>query len=243
VWIVQIHRPDRLAALRAQPRLLFVSDVDSTFIGQEVIELLAAHAGKQDEVAAVTAAAMRGELDFAASLHQRVATLAGLPVSVFDQVRDDRSGSPPAPAPWSRRCAIWASRSAWSAAASSRSSVRWRRRTGIEHVRANALEVVDGHLTGRVQGQVVDRAVKAETLQHFAAAEGLPLSRTVAIGDGANDLDMLAVAGLGIAFNAKPVVAAAADVALPGPRLDDLIAVIAADSSGATAESSQAQLR
>ena len=165
---------------------------------------------------------MRGELDFAASLHQRVATLAGLPVSVFDQVRDDIRLTPGA------RTLVATLRDLGFAiglvsggfievvgplAAS----------LGIEHVRANALEVVDGHLTGRVQGQVVDRAVKAETLQHFAAAEGLPLSRTVAIGDGANDLDMLAVAGLGIAFNAKPAVRASADTALNLPYLDAVL--------------------
>ena len=210
------------AGLARQGRRLVVMDVDSTLIRDEVIELLAAHAGKQDEVAAVTAAAMRGELDFAASLHQRVATLAGLRVSVFDQVRDDIRLTPGA------RTLVATLRDLGFAiglvsggfievvgplAAS----------LGIEHVRANALEVVDGHLTGRVQGQVVDRAVKAETLQHFAAAEGLPLSRTVAIGDGANDLDMLAVAGLGIAFNAKPAVRASADTALNLPYLDAVL--------------------
>jgi phosphoserine phosphatase len=242
VWIVQIHRPDRLAALRAQPRLLFVSDVDSTFIGQEVIELVAAFAGTQDEVAAVTAAAMRGELDFAESLRARVATLAGLPVAVLDEVRAQVALTPGAAelVAWCRSAghALGLVSGGFHEVIDPLAAAH-----GIQHVRANRFEIEDGRLTGRVRGDIVDRAAKAETLRTYAAAEHLPTHACVAIGDGANDLDMMAAAGLGVAFAAKPVVAAAADVALPGPRLDDLIAVIAADSSGATAESSQAQLR
>lgn len=210
------------AGLARQGRRLVVMDVDSTLIQDEVIELLAAHAGRQDEVAAVTTAAMRGEIDFTQSLHQRVAVLAGLPVSVFDEVREAIRLTPGA------RTLVATLRDLGFAiglvsggfievvgplAAS----------LGIEHVHANALEVVDGHLTGRVTGEVVDRAAKARTLRRFATAEGLPLSRTVAIGDGANDLDMLATAGLGIAFNAKPAVRASADTALNLPYLDAVL--------------------
>ncbi|PWD52266.1 phosphoserine phosphatase SerB [Serinibacter arcticus] len=189
-------------------------DVDSTFITAEVIELLADHAGTRAEVQAVTEAAMRGEIDFAASLHQRVATLAGLPVSVLDDVRDAVEVSPGVP----ELVAFLAERD-WPLALVSGGFIEivgplaatW----GITRARANALEVDDeGRLTGRVTGPVIDRAAKESALREFAAADGIPMARTVAIGDGANDLDMLAAAGTGIAFNAKPVVAEQADHAV-----------------------------
>jgi phosphoserine phosphatase len=210
------------AGLARRGRRLVVLDVDSTLIQDEVIELLAAHAGRAGEVAAVTERAMRGELDFAASLHERVACLAGLPATVLDDVRAAVRLTPGA-----------------------RTLCRTLRRLGftlalvsggfaevveplaagldIQHVRANRLEIHDGRLTGRVLGAVVDRAGKAAALRDFAAAEGLPLARTVAIGDGANDLDMLAEAGLGIAFNAKPLVREQADAAVNVPYLDAVL--------------------
>jgi phosphoserine phosphatase len=197
-------------------RRLVVMDVDSTFITAEVIELLAEHAGTRDEVAAITEAAMRGELDFAASLHARVATLAGLPTRVFDEVRATVQVSPGA----AELVAFLAERD-WPLALVSGGFIEivgpLARSYGITRARANALEVDDvGRLTGRVTGPVVDRAAKAAALREYAAAEGIDLADTVAIGDGANDLDMIAAAGTGIAYNAKPVVAAQADHSVTG---------------------------
>ena len=202
-------------------RRLVVLDVDSTLITAEVIELLAAHAGSREEVAHITERAMRGELDFATSLHARVATLAGLPASVFADVLAEVSLTPGA----ADLLAELAARG-WPVALVSGGFLEvvgpLAARLDITRYRANGLEVVDGVVTGRVRGPVVDRAGKAEALRSFAADERIPLERTIAIGDGANDLDMLAVAGFGIAFNAKPVVAGRADAVVHG-RLDDVL--------------------
>lgn len=210
------------AGLARRGRRLVVMDVDSTLIQDEVIDLLARRAGREAEVAEVTAASMRGDVDFAESLRRRVATLAGLPVSVLDEVRADIRLTPGA-----------------------RTLVRTLKRLGfnvgvvsggfieivgplaadleIEHVEANRLGVADGVLTGALVGDLVDRRGKAEALRRFAAAEHLPMSRTVAIGDGANDLDMLAAAGLGVAFNAKPIVREQAHTAVNVPYLDAVL--------------------
>lgn len=210
------------AGLVRQGRRLVVMDVDSTLIRDEVIELLAAHAGREAEVAAITAAAMRGEIDFAKSLHRRVATLAGLPVSILDEVRNAIRLTPGA-----RTLVATLLDLGFAVGLVSGGFIEvvgpLAIELGIHHVRANSLEVVGGVLTGRVQGPVIDRAAKAEVLRQFAAAEGLPMSRTVAIGDGANDLDMLAAAGLGVAFNAKPAVRASADTSLNLPYLDAVL--------------------
>ena len=210
------------AGLARRGRRLVVMDVDSTLIQDEVIELLAAHAGRADEVAAVTARAMRGELDFAASLHERVAALAGLPESVFGEVRAAVTLTPGA-----RTLIRTMQRLGFSVALVSGGFIEvvepLATSLGIRLVHANKLEVVDGFLTGRVEGEIVDRAGKAAALRRFAALEGLPLSRTIAIGDGANDLDMLSAAGLGVAFNAKPVVRQQADTSVNVPYLDSVL--------------------
>ncbi|GAB4098916.1 phosphoserine phosphatase SerB [Sinomonas halotolerans] len=207
------------AALRGAGRKLLIMDVDSTLIQQEVIELLAEHAGKREEVAAVTEAAMRGELDFAQSLHARVATLAGLPVEVIEKAR----------------AAVVLSLGAEELIAAFHAAGHivcvvsggfnqildpLAARLGLDHALANELEVVDGRLTGKVLGEVVDRAVKERMLRAWAGEHGIPLEHCIAVGDGANDLDMLGAAGLGVAFNAKPKVRAAADATVDLPYLD-----------------------
>lgn len=204
---------------------LAVFDVDSTFITAEVIELLAARAGTQEQVAAITEAAMRGELDFAESLRERVATLAGLPTSVFDEVRAEVQFTPGA-----RTLVETLHGEGWTCALVSGGFIEIVKplaaSVGIERCRANSLEVFRGRLTGRTQGPVIDRAAKAAALREFAAEIGADVSDTIAVGDGANDLDMMAAAGLGIAFNAKPIVQEQADVAVNSTRLDAVLQVL-----------------
>lgn len=210
------------SGLARRGRRLVVLDVDSTLIQDEVIELLAAHAGRAQEVHTVTEAAMRGEIDFAESLRQRVAVLAGLPEGVMDEVAAAVRLTPGA-----RTLVRTLHRLGFTVALVSGGFTpiveSIARDLRIRHVRANELELEDGHLTGRLVGEVVDRAGKAAALREFAATEGLPLSRTVAIGDGANDLDMLQTAGLGVAFNAKPVVRSQADTSVNVPYLDTVL--------------------
>ncbi len=212
-------------SLSRRAKRLIVFDVDSTLIQGEVIEMLAERAGALAAVAAVTDAAMRGELDFAESLHQRVATLAGLPAEVLDEVADQIELTPGA-----------------------RTTIRTLRRLGfhcgivsggfrqvieplahdlmMDFVAANELEIVDGKLTGRVIGDVIDRPGKAKALRDFAQQVGVPMEQTVAVGDGANDIDMLAAAGLGVAFNAKPALREVADASLSHPYLDTVLFIL-----------------
>ncbi|GAA3695367.1 hypothetical protein GCM10022377_05270 [Zhihengliuella alba] len=207
------------AGVFAAPRKLLVMDVDSTLIQQEVIELLAAHAGREEEVAAVTEAAMRGELDFAQSLHARVEALAGLEASVVEDVRRSVRLSPGA------RALVAAFRVAGHrVGVVSGGFIQILRPLaddlGLDFAVANELEIVDGRLTGRVVGDVVDRAAKESCLRRWADESGVPLEATIAIGDGANDLDMVLAAGLGIAYCAKPALAAEAAARIDLPRLD-----------------------
>lgn len=201
---------------------LVVMDVDSTLIQQEVIELLGAKAGAQEQIKAITDRAMAGELDFEASLKARVALLEGLPEKVIDEVRSEISLTPGA-----RTLVTTLHKLGHSVAVVSGgfSSViePLIHELGIKHYRANTLEIVDGKLTGKVIGSIVDRAAKATALRDFAQAEGVTIEQTIAIGDGANDLDMIAAAGLGIAFNAKPAVKAAADSSVTAPYLDSVL--------------------
>jgi phosphoserine phosphatase len=197
-------------------------DVDSTLIQDEVIDVLARFAGKEEQVRAITEAAMRGELDFAESLHARVAELAGLPEDVIARARAEIRLTPGART-LCRTLNGLGYRIALVSGGFTEVIGPLADELGVDAVRANGLEIVDGHLTGRVRGPVIDRAAKERALREFAAQFGIDTARTIAIGDGANDLDMLAAAGHGIAFNAKPVVQAAADSAINVPYLDTVL--------------------
>jgi phosphoserine phosphatase len=213
------------AGLRRRAKRLVVLDVDSTLIRDEAIDVLAERAGVGGQVAEITAQAMAGDLDFGESLRARVALLEGLTTADLEAVRDSLELTPGA-----------------------RTFVRTLRRVGchvgvvsggftfvtdrfvaeldLDFAAANVLEVVDGRVTGRLVGDLVDRAGKAEALRTFADRFGVPLSQTVAVGDGANDIDMLEAAGLGIAFNAKAALRAAADASVNLPFLDTVLFVL-----------------
>jgi phosphoserine phosphatase len=210
------------AGLHRRAKHLVVMDADSTLLQDEAIDLLGEACDCAAEISAITAAAMNGEIDFAESLRRRVALLKGLPESVLDDVRERLRLAPGA-----------------------RTLIRTLQRLGyvpavvsggfaeilapilaelnVVHYAANSLEIADGVLTGRVRGAILDRAGKASALRRFAEEVGVPLEQTVAVGDGANDIDMLSVAGLGIAFNAKDSVQEHADAALSVPYLDAVL--------------------
>lgn len=207
--------------LRHAQRLV-VMDVDSTLIQGEVIEMLAEHAGFGSEVAAITESAMRGELDFEESLRARVALLKGVPASALDEVAASLEYTPGART-MVRTLKRLGYRFALVSGGFTAIIDRIADELGIDYVAANDLEVAEGRLTGQVLGQVVDRAGKAEALRRFAAEARIPVKNTVAIGDGANDLDMLAAAGLGIAFNAKPLVRDQARTSVNVPYLDSIV--------------------
>lgn len=208
--------------LQRHARKLVQLDVDSTLIQQEVIELLAAKAGVADEVITITDKAMRGELDFEQSLRARVALLKGLPVSAISEVQQQILLTPGA-----RTLISTLHKLGHTVAVVSGGFIDviapLLNELNIKHFKANTLGVENGVLTGEVTGPVIDRAAKAAALREFAALESISMEQTIAIGDGANDLDMIAAAGLGIAFNAKPAVKAAADSSLSQPYLDSVL--------------------
>lgn len=210
------------SGLTRRAKRIVLLDMDSTLIQQEVIDLLADKCGVGKEVVVITESAMRGELDFAASLTTRVKLLAGADAQVIESVKAGITLTPGA-----------------------RTLIRTLHKLGhkvgvvsggfldviepllqdleIDFYKANKLEIVDGKLTGNLLGSIIDRTAKAEALREFAAAENVNLAQTIAIGDGANDLGMLELAGLGIAFNAKPAVRAAADSSINSPYLDSVL--------------------
>ncbi len=225
VSVAREHHIDvavQVNGLERRAKRLVVMDVDSTLIADEVIELLADEAGCRAEVEAVTTAAMAGELDFETSLRERVRRLAGLEVAALD-----RAAARIRLTPGARTFVSTLQRMGFSVAVVSGGFTAFTDRLkadlGLDHAYANTLEIVDGRLTGEVVGPVVDRARKAELLREIAAVEGILPSQAVAVGDGANDLDMLAASGLGIAFNAKPAVRARAHTTVSVPRLDVIL--------------------
>lgn len=223
--------------LGRRAKRLVVLDVDSTLVQNEVIDLLAAEAGVVGEVSSITEQAMLGELDFERSLHERVQLLEGLPIDAVDRAWENLEYTPGA-----RTFMRTLKRLGFTTAIVSGGFTvftdRIRDELDIDYSHANVLEIVDGRLTGKLVGPIVDRAQKARILQMVAQSENIPLEQTVAIGDGANDLDMLELAGLGIAFNAKPVVQAAADTTLSVPYLDAILFLL-----GITREEVEADAR
>ena len=208
--------------LQRRAKKLVVLDVDSTLIQQEVIELLAAHANVEEQVREITRRAMNGELDFAQALKERVSLLSGLPQSVIDDVREKISLTPGART-LVRTLKKLHHKVGIVSGGFTEVITPIAHELGIDFIAANHLEIRDGKLTGSVKGKIIDRAGKAEALREFAQLADVDISDTVAIGDGANDLDMIALAGLGIAFNAKPLVRESADASVTTPYLDSVL--------------------
>ena len=213
------------AGITRRAKRLVVFDVDSTLIQGEVIEMLGAHAGVEPEIREITEAAMRGELNFTESLERRVALLAGLPATAIDEVAASIELTPGA-----RTTIRTLKRMGFKTGVVSGGFTQviggLVEELGLDFAAANELEIVDGKLTGKVIGEVVDRAGKAKVLRRFAGEYDIPLEQCVAVGDGANDIDMLSAAGMGVAFNAKPALREVADTALSHPYLDAVLFVL-----------------
>ena len=223
-WAAAAEAPEGWHAVRVPadvvdaPMPFVVTDVDSTLIQDEVVELLAAHAGREAEVAEVTERAMRGELDFAQSLHARVEALGGLPVAVIEEVV---ARVRPTPGARDLIAAVTGAGGRIYAVSGGFTQVlaplaaAW----GLSGFCANELEIADGHLTGRVAGSVVDRAVKEQMLRQWAAEAEMPLLGTLGCGDGANDIDLLTASGCGVALCGKPALREVADACVDVPHL------------------------
>jgi phosphoserine phosphatase len=213
------------AGLRRRAKRLVVLDIDSTLIRDDAIDLLAERAGVSDQVVAITERAMAGQLEFSESLRTRVALLAGLPLAEVEAVRDTLRLTPGA-----RMFVRTLRRLGYQVGVVSGGFTvfadRFVAELGLDFAAANELEIVDGRVTGNVVGPIIDRAGKAEALERFATQFGVPLAQTVAVGEGANDIDMLEAAGLGIAFNAKSALRAAADTSVNLPFLDTVLFVL-----------------
>jgi phosphoserine phosphatase len=222
---VQLDIAVERTGLASRTKRLVVFDVDSTLIRGEVIEMLGAHAGVEEKIRLITESAMRGDLNFAESLEQRVALLEGVPASALEEVSKSLTLTPGARTTvrtlkrMGFRCGV---------VSGGFTSVitPLAEELGLDFVAANTLEIVDEKLTGRVVGEVVDRPGKAVALRRFAAEYDIPLSQCVAVGDGANDIDMLSAAGMGVAFNAKPALREVADMALSYPYLDAVLFIL-----------------
>ncbi|WP_372664167.1 phosphoserine phosphatase SerB [Amycolatopsis kentuckyensis] len=213
------------AGITRRAKRMVVFDVDSTLIQGEVIEMLGAHAGVEPEIREITEAAMRGELNFTESLERRVALLEGLPATAIDEVAASIELTPGA-----RTTIRTLKRMGFKTGVVSGGFTQviggLVEELGLDFAAANELEIVDGKLTGKVVGDVVDRAGKAKVLRRFAGEYDIPLEQCVAVGDGANDIDMLSAAGMGVAFNAKPALREVADTALSHPYLDAVLFVL-----------------
>jgi len=204
---------------------LVVFDVDSTLINEEAIELLAEHSGNREKVAEITERSMRGEIDFSTSLIERVATLQGLPESVLEQTAKSLT-----PTKGASELIQEIHARGGKAAAVSGGFIQLlnglKRELNLDYAHANTLGVDNGKLTGEVVGELVNREAKAKYLMLWAEENDIPLSRTFAIGDGANDLGMMAVAGVSVAFCAKPIVRESADVVIDERDLRQVIELL-----------------
>jgi len=213
-----------------EAKRLVLLDMDSTLIQQEVIDLLAKHAGKLDQVSQITENAMAGDLDFSQALSARVSLLAGLDQSVIELVRKEITLTNGA-----KELIETLHKQGHKVGVVSGGFLDViepiLKELKIDFYRANKLEIMDGKLTGKTEGAIIDRVAKFSSLQEFAKIEGVELSQTVAIGDGANDLDMIEAAGLGIAFNAKPKVAAAAATTISTSDLSTVLLLMGIQTS------------